>query len=58
MKLPAIIMSLLFFGLIADLLASPEKNGFDLSNSLIPDHKILSGGPNKDVYPLLITPNF
>ncbi len=56
MKLPAIVMSLVFSGLVTSLSASSEKNGFDLSNSLIPDHKILSGGPDRDGIPAINHP--
>ena len=58
MKLLAIVISLLFSGFIADIAASSEKNGFDLSNSLIPSRKILSGGPNRDGIPAINHPKF
>lgn len=38
--------------------ASPIKNGFDLSNSLIPVSKILSGGPPRDGIPSIDKPKF
>jgi hypothetical protein len=53
-----IILSFLLFGLLSDLSASPDKNGFDLSNSLIPIDKILSGGPDRDGIPSIDHPKF
>ena len=36
--------------------AQPIKNGFDLSNSLVPADEIRSGGPPKDGIPALTDP--
>jgi len=48
--------------LMLTLLAAPysawSKNGFDLSNSLINAHEILSGGPAKDGIPAIDKPRF
>ncbi len=34
------------------------KNGFDVSNSSIPEHLILAGGPPKDGIPAIVNPKF
>ena len=44
--------------LIASTQAAPEKNGFDLTGSLIPIDKILHGGPPKDGIPSIDQPKF
>ncbi len=36
--------------------SQPRKNGFDLSNSLVPVEEIRSGGPPKDGIPALTDP--
>jgi hypothetical protein len=38
--------------------ASEEKNGFDISNSLVPPEKILRGGPPRDGIPSIDAPLF
>lgn len=53
-----IIWFLAFFGGTAWLMAAPEHNGFDLSNSLIPADQIHSGGPSKDGIPTIDHPEF
>lgn len=39
-------------------IASPQKNGFDLSDALIPVRAIESGGPGRDGIPALDNPRF
>jgi hypothetical protein len=38
--------------------AGPVKNGFDLTGVLVPESKILSGGPPRDGIPAIDTPRF
>ncbi len=38
--------------------AAPSLNGFDLSESLVPTHEILRGGPPRDGIPALDAPRF
>ncbi len=58
MQLLTIILSFLLSVLFTGLSANPEKNGFDLSNSLIRIDKIVSGGPDKDGIPAIDHPKF
>jgi len=58
MQLLTIALSFLLTVFFSDLSANPEKNGFDLSNSLISSHKIFSGGPDKDGIPAIDHPKF
>lgn len=53
-----IILSFLFSVLITDLSANAEKNGFDLSNSLISSENIYHGRPDKDGIPAIDHPKF
>lgn len=46
------------FLLFPVLLQAQTKNGFDLSNSLIPVDEIESGGPPRDGIPALVNPKF
>lgn len=48
----------IMLALIPALQATPEKNGFDLKDSLIPSHKVLHGGPSKDGIPSIDQPKF
>ena len=57
-SLSAIAILAIIFSLIRSLEAAPEKNGFNLTDSLIPIHKILSGGPPKDGIPSVDKPKF
>ena len=58
MKLSVFILGFLLSVFVTGLLADPVKNGFDLTNSVIPSHKILSGGPERDGIPAIDNPNF
>jgi hypothetical protein len=58
MQLLTIALSFMLSALFSDLSANPEKNGFDLSDSLIPSDKILGGGPDKDGIPAIDHPKF
>ncbi len=49
---------LITFALSFSLQATPTKNGFDLTGSLIPINKILQGGPAKDGIPSIDQPKF
>ena len=53
-------VSLLFIGvaLFSTSYAKPIKNGFDLSDSTIPAHKIFIGGPPRDGIPSIDKPKF
>jgi hypothetical protein len=49
---------LLNFSSLEKKLMAQSKNGFDLSNSLIPVEEIMSGGPAKDGIPAIDHPKF
>lgn len=49
---------LIVFILASTQLSGSTKNGFDLSNSIIDENKILSGGPSKDGIPSINNPKF
>ena len=55
-----LLMLLLVVQLGADstTTAGPVKNGFDLTDALLPASKILSGGPPRDGIPAIDTPHF
>ena len=40
------------------LLLSPALTGFDLSNAVVPEREIRSGGPPKDGIPAILQPRF
>lgn len=44
--------------IFALLLLIPLITGFDLSNAIVPQEDILSGGPPKDGIPALLEPSF
>ncbi len=52
----ALIVLLILAG--NDAVASNDKNGFDLTNSLIPVDEILSGGPPRDGIPAIDKPSY
>ncbi len=54
--LPQSVLILLVFMVACRSDAQPVKNGFDLSNSLVPADDIRSGGPPKDGIPALTDP--
>lgn len=61
MQAISIISILTFLILTSDVISISlfdEYNGFDLSNSLIPKEKIISGGPPKDGIPAILNPKF
>ncbi len=56
---PKYILMILFFLLVnTPLLFAELKNGFDISDSLIPQKEILQGGPPRDGIPAIHNPQF
>ena len=55
---PLTISILLLFLVVSTTGNAARKNGFDLSNSLIPVEKILNGGPGRDGIPSIDRPRF
>lgn len=53
-----VITLLVFWACFVSTGFSQTKNGFDLSDSIIPPEKILSGGPPRDGIPSIDTPKF
>ena len=49
---------LLVFAVIPALALAATKNGFDVSDALIPEREILSGGPPRDGIPAIYRPMF
>lgn len=55
---PELLAGIAVFLLFISPVYGIEKNGFDLSNSLIPEHEILHGGPPRDGIPAIDQPRF
>jgi hypothetical protein len=53
-----IFITMIVFIFTITSLEAVSKNGFDLSNSIIDEKKILSGGPSKDGIPSIDNPQF
>ncbi|CAA0096204.1 Uncharacterised protein [Halioglobus japonicus] len=58
MKKMQLAVSLLLVLAGTHVLAVTEKNGFDLSSSLVPTGEILAGGPPRDGIPAIDRPNY
>tara|TARA_R110001592_G_scaffold246577_1_gene508469 strand:+ start:20751 stop:21287 length:537 start_codon:yes stop_codon:yes gene_type:complete len=58
MKLLRLALVLLLIPASTNVLSRNEKNGFDLTNSLIPVAEILSGGPPRDGIPAIDKPSY
>ncbi len=59
-KFPALLLLLLVIQpiTVSTTTAGPVKNGFDLTDALVPASKILSGGPPRDGIPAIDKPRF
>jgi len=53
-----LLFCLLTFAGSSVLVLGGENNGFDLSNSLVPEREIFHGGPSKDAIPAIDVPKF
>ena len=53
-----VLLLLLFTGLTVNTANATSRNGFDLTDALIPAEEILSGGPPRDGIPAINNPKF
>lgn len=57
MKVTIVLVFVLLFS-FSSAVAKAVKNGFDLANGIVPENKILSGGPPRDGIPSIDKPKF